>query len=974
MKKNMNPCESKADRLAELLGEIDPAYVREALETNTPEALASLAGETAPVSPIPRQSRLLTPGRIRAFVASAAVVLALALVLPVALRLAGPQGPTPGDHTAESAPEEYVDPTGIIPPWRSGTLKLSSMTFGRTETASVGYPSFSLLTDRTDAASASDSEIPSEEATEADTLPDGMIYGEGEEENFTVSIMDNVKITTFMGDSLIKLRPEGGEHRNCPDVYFDIQKNDYFCMSCHILSLLEEQEDYADAAIRCYITECILSFAPLLAAGWGEEYEEALYAHLSGPDTRELFAKPGKLSFKSLGLTDFYSDEHREHVKTATSKFRFPVADIAEYGSDMGKCVFTLVSPRTGVAYGNFICHLETGEVIRIDRNCRGYEILNLAAAGNICITDSYRTVVAALPDFPGVLTPILHTDLYKPVYGGRNLAVFSADTGLCERLLDSAKLDHSPDSPVLDSQGVLTYTGMNGMTYAFRSGVFYALSGELTRVIRDREGTRYAVMKQGDAYTVYALEGPKATPVDPASLEGTVDPGNRYAVEGNLRLDLLNGEALTLWEGEPTAAAASKDGRYLYLYFAGESHVLCLDVWTNESGYLSLSESFTEAAAASHRAVTYNLLLNAEEDRLLMTYFTEGQVTFDADAFRENVGIAGGNVTKAIEEVTDYYLINGEPLRFYETDKALDLLRLLSVSSILDTVVTEGLSRTANIELSIRAAEALIPYLEIWAHSAEVPDGVVESMLGDRTLSMFREFYQFEMRGYGKQYLPVEIPREYGASRREYAVTGLSRALAAKCFDVFGVPSDTETESEIAQRAYELLDPIVDADRMLTRYDLGRVFADLLRETAPVLTGTAYDEFIRSARFLETPEAIEMQGCHFVTTDRTAGDIRCGLNLDLDQAVLKRFLEGLTFTEGEVSIRPEIRVTRRGYLKYGPVADIALLEVGRTPDGRAYAVIEGYYAEITPEALETLKATVVDRNSQTAYYPDYNT
>ena len=77
--------ENQTDRLAELLGTVDSALLDEALKTDTPEALAALAGKNIPA--VPQRPRVWTRSRVRALVASAAVVVVLALVLPVAFRL-----------------------------------------------------------------------------------------------------------------------------------------------------------------------------------------------------------------------------------------------------------------------------------------------------------------------------------------------------------------------------------------------------------------------------------------------------------------------------------------------------------------------------------------------------------------------------------------------------------------------------------------------------------------------------------------------------------------------------------------------------------------------------------------------------------------------------------------------------------------------------------------------------------------------
>ena len=191
----MKPKETQSDRLAALLGEMDPQLIDEALKTDTPEALASLTPKRVPLRPsFPVGSAVR---RHRALIVSVAALLILAMVLPVALHLTGGWGPDPWESTPS---DDYVDPSTVIPPWRSGALKLSSLTYrteesttamGKNEHFYAAYPTFDLLTERTE----STETVTDTEQSPADDL-EAENYGEGE--NFLVSIMDNTKIHSYM--------------------------------------------------------------------------------------------------------------------------------------------------------------------------------------------------------------------------------------------------------------------------------------------------------------------------------------------------------------------------------------------------------------------------------------------------------------------------------------------------------------------------------------------------------------------------------------------------------------------------------------------------------------------------------------------------------------------------------------------------------------------------------------------------------
>ena len=959
--------ETQSDRLSALLGEMDPQLIDEALKTDTPEALASLTKKRVPLRP----SSSAHPGARRrpALIASVAVLLVLAMVLPVALHLSGGWGPDPWESTPS---DDYVDPSSVIPPWRSGELKLSSLTYRIEENATAllkdeffytPSPTVDLLTEwETDGPTEGDTNGGTDGATDTEQGPaadqEAENYGEGE--NFSVSIMDNTKITSYMGEHLIKLRPESGEHVDCPDVYFDITTNEYTCMSCRVLDMMAGSEDYTDAAIRCFMAECVLTYVGIEYSHLVDEYT----ALLQEPLTKAIFERREGLTARKLGIKSFLTDEHEAYLKESIPAFEYPVVDIAEYGSDMGKCLFTLISPRTSVAYGNFVCDLESGDITRIDKNCTGYEIPSLAAAQDIRILDGYSVIIAAVPDFALWLSPVLHTDLLQPVYAAHNVCVFRVETGECERLITSEKAGNVPNSSFTESLGVLTYVGKDGLIYAYDQTHFYALEGALSRVIGDTEGGRYAVMKQEDDYVLYRLENGEAVPTPVSEIAEWLDVGNRYVLEGNVRLDLGSGETLTLWEGEAVATAASKDGRYLYLYFAGTEEILCLDAWSGERGYLSLSDRFTAAALAAGE-ISYHLMLNAEENRLLMTYYKEGLVVFDAEAFREGVGIAGGSIDKALDAVVDYYTINGAPLRFYETVQAENLLRVLSVTPYLDSLVAGTTSRENNLTISIGAAEALIPYLEVWAHTARVPDGVVESMLGDMAPAMFREYFQFTMKQYTQRFKPVEMDNGYGL-RRDTALKKLASEFAENYGVLFGVTMSAEELALWSERALGVLDPIVDEERRVSDHDLSLAYRSLLVEISSALTGKTYAEFVQSGDFLKDTKSV-----YFVTTDSTAGDIRSGVHLPCDEAFVREFLASLTFVEGEREIKAEGRLSRRVFMDHYMDFSQSILEVGYAEDGKAYVVIDGYYAEITPEALERFKGECVNRDSTIVHYPD---
>ena len=134
-----------------------------------------------------------------------------------------------------------------------------------------------------------------------------------------------------------------------------------------------------------------------------------------------------------------------------------------------------------------------------------------------------------------------------------------------------------------------------------------------------------------------------------------------------------------------------------------------------------------------------------------------------------------------------------------------------------------------------------------------------------------------------------------------------------------------------------------------------------LLTEAAPTILGYSYGEFLQNAAFFAYHEPWWEE--YGLTTDETAGDIRCSPRQYVDQDYVRSFLSNVTFTEGDVEIRPAARISCRL-----SSVTVTLVELGYAEDGRAYVRAHGVYAEITLEDVETFKSEAVSK--QTTYEP----
>ncbi|MBQ4111572.1 MAG: hypothetical protein IJD38_02120, partial [Clostridia bacterium] len=437
----------------------------------------------------------------------------------------------------------------------------------------------------------------------------------------------------------------------------------------------------------------------------------------------------------------------------------------------------------------------------------------------------------------------------------------------------------------------------------------------------------------------------------------------NRYFMRGNQRVDLLSGETVTLWEGTPAAQVGSRDGRYLYLYFDGGTEILCVDVWAGLKGLVSLSEDFL-AEAMSAGEITYRLLLSHSGDQLLMSYFEPSTVAFDAESFMNvPLGERHGR-EETVADIINHFTVNGKPLRFYEKSRAILLAKLLFLPDYMDWA--ENGKDGDWKQICLEVGERMIPYLDVWATSAEVPASVVSEKLGNLSADQFDELFMIRYNDYDR-YLHDEekLPSEYG-TRRDYALNGYSRGLRDALLSYCGVTPTEENKAYLDALIHSRLDAIVSQEVTVTQPELEDMIEDILLEVSPTLMGCTYAEFLQRAGFFGYP--IDWAEYH-LTTDSTMGDIRLSGRQFVDQDYVREFLGNITFAEGEVNIRVAARIVCPIFIKYDWITPhITLVELGYAADGRAYIVSNGLFAEITPEDVETFKTEAVSK--QTQYEP----
>ncbi len=949
--------EKNTERLSLLLGELDPALLEEAYRADTPEKLKG------GVLRQPKSyRRTLFP---RLAVASVSIILTLSLLLGVFVLLrpgdAGVDLPAEDSDQGSNSPvTDIPDPGAILPPWRSGRLTLTSLTYAPdSSTLSVNtVPSFHRL-----------SEITTESETQADTegtLPDAPIFGKGE--NVQVSIMDNAKISDYMGPDLIHVRPESGEHMNCSDVYYDIRTGEEVCMSCRILTLVQGTELYTDAAIQAFMTEFLLDHAYLQAAGETQEWQGIYSRNLSHPDARELFRQLKQPTTEKLHITEFFSDRHEAEVMENISDYQYPYVDVIEYGRDPELCLYSLRSPVTGRTYGSYVIHLLTGEATRIDAvnpsdSSPLYTGLNLPYASDVTILNGYQTILVTLPYY------VSHYETYSghliPYYSDNTVLLLDVKTGSYREIARSNAGIFLPSDKAQAYEDVIFYpSGSLWCFYLVSTNTLYTVEGDLARVSKAENGMFYAVMKQESTYAFYPLSGESTSlTVAETPSETTFAVTERYVMEGGVRVNVVTGETLSLWEGEPATMVSSRDGRYLYLYFVGADHILCIDVCTAEKGLLALSDSFVNTAADAGD-VEYRLLLSDSEEHLLMTYCKEGIVVFDSIGY-ENTN----HYRDWLGGILDFYTVNGKKLNFINTETAKLMLEWLLTMENIDFYTQEISSDTSSSYRTLypKIAEQLIPYMNVWSTTAEIPQETLYTVLGDMNVAEFSDLsYTGGMSEMLTNYYKDQrISTTYGYER-DRALAYLAEDMAEGMMTYFCVTPTKEQLAAASAVFLPLLENAIDENFHITVHELNSLYKDCLTEICPIATGMTYDAFIKSAGFLAWEEKyidIETDGTVFDRSSycaktNAAGDVRFSLQKKLNKEYITSFLENLEFVAGSIEITPITSLFRAnsysGGLSYG--GTLSFLHVGYDAAGNAYVVIDGYYAPIEKEAAEEFK------------------
>lgn len=863
----------------------------------------------------------------------------------------------------------------------------------------------------TDTTSAS---LPGIESTSPDEVidPSGYHY-----ENCAVSLISGTKITDCAGGRLIRVKLGAGEHADCDGVYYDAEKDEAVCMSCLIKSMVKDSDAYLEACVRSVIDDGLLTVADMGAGdSLGTDYYLALTENgkvaLSETKAGKLFLKEKRLTVRNLGLTDLIPREDKQNtINEQLAQFVYPKICMLEYGTDMNKCAFLICSAAENnrfsgagyrQTYGVFIADLASGDVTRVDGIDTGKTIGKGDLYGWTNYSNKSEHMLACIADFSGVSVNEDYTAIAVTLpwtathitfgphgwgFSDPDVVVFDTVNGGFTLLRDEDSNIGLLLSPAVTEHGVTYYEGVDHRWYFFSGDVRCACEGNFVRLCRTEDGELLIVMDQNGDYVFCTLDG---TGVQAYALNERLDEYNRFAVVGNERVDLLTGEHQTLWEDTPLVMTATNDHRFLYLYFAGQDSILCIDTAKNETGRIPLSDDFVmQATGAQNEQAHFLLFTNRTGDRLLLTYYKDGTLTFDREGYlADKPRIRGSNDGKGIihdldgnlSGALDYLRIDGEPVHIRNKNNMLALAKL-----VCPDILSGDFNPTVRHEKYAALVEVMLPYMDYSGRSVEVSRETLNILLNGLPIGEIdNQFLKFMPRSDYSEYFGTKkrVEEDIKALQHRYAddilyyITGyipddcISTIESTYDWEVFRQTVQANNDPErMAQMREDIRQFLADhwlPMEMTSRQDTsGKVIwhlrfdkyalkdyvTSLIPACVEAVTDMTYGEFLSSGHYLQY-----VYGEKMVTgrTDVTMNDVRWGRDHMVNRNALGDLLNSLTFTEEDVSIRAcavlDFHI-QHGTGLYGEI--LCSLSVGYDADGNAWAVSGGWSAPMTREQAE---------------------
>lgn len=925
--------------------------------------------ELKALAPKPKRKRFPT----RRYLTAAACFLLVACVAIIPLfrdsgstefSLGGESGSA--EQSTDESVSVIITPHAGLAPWENGSLRLTSVTYKNVGRQNALQP---------------------------------MAKTSNTTENVSISMLADTKISGCVNAELLSITPTEGEHVWCDGVFYDIRKDSIFCLACHIKDKIAENPYYIDICIRLLIEEHLITLNEILA---GVIDYKPMYLSLDNETAKECFANGNTPTCESLAF-DYASDKTAQY-DALMEGYQYPIIRVIEYGENENRCLFTIGSPTSDVTWGAYVFELDTGKVIKLDGETVGFcepingymggtpdEFLavNLSIATGVSVTEDYSRIIVTLPYFVQWYDTDENGRLV-PVYTGQNVIVFDVADGTYEGLLGN---NSGQDTSLLDlptqhakSCGELVYFPTDDNAWCLFAGSHsYKLQGELLR-LTERDGGGYtAVMKKGNSYEAYALEGKQATLLENESI---------HVLDGNRRVFLSDGSAEILWENEPAAMVMSADGRFVYLYFEEDGFVACFDIDSGKRSQLALSDDFV-AQVKGIPHTEFLLFLNPSENRLLIAYYKYGALIFDSAAFLENEMLLKDTAELSITYIFEHnfkktlpYFYNEETkVSFTNPDAVLRAAKLLGMQGLYDLAANDGLNNMSCLIIEVASQIALLA--DYSASTAEISGQTLNELFDGMTFDSFEELYE-NLYGHflAIRYTDNILSSHLGDDHIEVLANDIASGILTYVYgyvpfseEEFAyfkehMPAEYRAYVELYRRLNEGIDqekmellqarlaeyliPIlteagIDAKHpTYTGYQLNNLLEQHLAKLISVaLDGGTYLDFIRSCGFIHPYSDAYYSG----RTDKRFDSILLSEKYAVDGSALESWLADLTFAEGTVDIVREAGIYMEWeinlfYASYYMYPGTEIIVAGHGTDGKAYVAISGFYAEITEEQL----------------------
>ena len=706
------------------------------------------------------------------------------------------------------------------------------------------------------------------------------------------------------------------------------------------------------------------------------------------------------------------------------------------------------------MAYGIYLADLSAGTVTRIDGSSidRPWYYSHEIQYMDIDLTyyDKTARLLSAVSDFTGVSVNGDYSELVVTlpwqhkqaenvyVFGYADPAVVVID---CKKggFTVSEHFDSKPVGAADVQYGVVNYTGADGRTHFLYDGHSFSPNGSLARIVLTDRGVPVIIMRDGDAYRFYTTDGaeiffdPAALPenaeteqasetdaepasgsdtddadsspedAEPAGI-GTLDVYNRTVMEGGVCVDVVTGSRTVLWEGEADVTAQTPDGRFVYRWSHGDDSLICVDTAEGLVGSVSLSAEFLAAAAQTDPESDHFLLFtNTEGTSLLLTWYHDGTLTFDRQAFMtDKIRMEGGitptamliNFRTNLKTALEYLRIDGKPVTVRGISNIETMAKLFSLDIFSGDFTKDGLrTRFADI------VESVMPYMDYSGQTVEITEAVLSAALNGLSAGDVDSRIQ--------EVISVTSAKDsvcWSKGECERLQKLINDAAADEIWRlIFGYwPKGTYTEDafyaavnegldetyilsvreEIRQRVSEVMTFTITTrqEGSNTRYTFTELekrpekLYVLARELVETYTGMTWGEFISASPFLHRPWA----GASFVgRTDDTMHDVRWSQLYMIDADEMGSFLSGLTFEEGSADIHVRAELDFLYGQGHAGVHDrlTGSIAVGYDKDGQGWAVSNGWRALLSADEVEafaaickTEKTAPWMRNAETYY------